>query len=102
MKIQGPIQQVGGPPAGDPKPRPAPSKPQQSAPGEVRVELSALSSSLNKAEAAIAATPAVDRARVDEIRQAISEGRFKVDAERIADGLIDSVRQMLATQSGRP
>lgn len=71
-------------------------------PDAERVELSSLSSSLSKAEAAMAATPAVDRSRVDEIRQAISEGRFKIDANRIADGLIESVRQMLESQSARP
>jgi len=60
-----------------------------------KVQLSSLSSSLNKAEAAMASTPVVDRGRVNEIRQAISEGRFKVDADRIAEGLIDSVRQIL-------
>jgi negative regulator of flagellin synthesis FlgM len=49
----------------------------------------------------MASTPVVDRARVDEIRQAISEGRFKVDAGRIADGLIESVRQLLDGQTPR-
>jgi negative regulator of flagellin synthesis FlgM len=34
--------------------------------------------------------------RVAEIRQAISEGRFQVNPERIADGLLDSVRDMLS------
>lgn len=36
--------------------------------------------------------------RVAEIRQAIAQGTFKVDTGRIADGLIESVRQMLAAQ----
>lgn len=55
---------------------------------------------MQKAEQVIAATPVVDQARVDEIKQAISDGRFQVDANKVADGLIDSVRQMLATQPG--
>ena len=37
----------------------------------------------------------VDAARVAEIRQAISEGRLDIRAERIADGLVDSVRDLL-------
>ncbi|EPC04551.1 hypothetical protein L861_04300 [Litchfieldella anticariensis FP35 = DSM 16096] len=37
----------------------------------------------------------IDSARVEEIRQAISEGRLEIHAERIADGLIDSVRDLL-------
>lgn len=37
----------------------------------------------------------VDTARVAEIRQAILEGRLQISAERIADGLIASVREQL-------
>ena len=55
---------------------------------------------MQKAEQVIAATPVVDEARVNEIKQAISDGRFQVDANKVADGLIDSVRQMLAAQPG--
>lgn len=38
----------------------------------------------------------IDQARVAEIRKAISEGRLEIRAERIADGLISSVRELLA------
>jgi negative regulator of flagellin synthesis FlgM len=37
----------------------------------------------------------IDMARVAELRQAIIEGRLEVSAERIADGLIASVREQL-------
>lgn len=47
----------------------------------------------------LASTPAVDSERVAEIKRAIAEGRFQVNPERIADGLLQSVRDMLA--SGR-
>lgn len=40
--------------------------------------------------------PAFNAAKVAEIRQAIAEGRFQINAEKIADGLIASVREMLA------
>ncbi len=100
MKIDSALKSLGGPPAGETKARsPQGGTTAAGAAAGEKVQLSSLSSSLQKAEAAIASTPAIDRGRVDEIRQAISEGRFKVDAGRIADGLIDSVRQMLA---GRP
>jgi negative regulator of flagellin synthesis FlgM len=39
--------------------------------------------------------------KVAEIRQAISEGRFQINPELIADGLISSVREML-DQKRRP
>nr|WP_281504580.1 flagellar biosynthesis anti-sigma factor FlgM [Chromohalobacter sarecensis] len=37
----------------------------------------------------------IDTARVDEIRQAISDGQMELDTGKIADGLIDSVRDLL-------
>lgn len=37
----------------------------------------------------------INEARVAEIRQAISEGKLTLNAERIADGLINSVRELL-------
>jgi negative regulator of flagellin synthesis FlgM len=40
--------------------------------------------------------PAFNSQRVAEIRQAISDGRFQINPEKIADGLINSVREMLA------
>jgi negative regulator of flagellin synthesis FlgM len=100
MKIEGSLKPAGSTPAGDTRARSKTSATQASDPAG-RVELSSLSSSLNRAETAMASTPVVDRARVDEIRQAISEGRFKVDAGRIADGLIESVRQLLDGQTPR-
>ncbi|GAA0562578.1 flagellar biosynthesis anti-sigma factor FlgM [Halomonas salifodinae] len=36
----------------------------------------------------------IDSLRVNEIRQAISEGRLEIRAERIADGLIDSLKEL--------
>jgi negative regulator of flagellin synthesis FlgM len=51
-----------------------------------------------KLDQLVAQTPVVDGAKVDEIKQAISSGRFQVNAEKVADGLIDSVRQMLSAQ----
>ena len=41
----------------------------------------------------------IDSARVDESRQAISEGRLEIRADKIADGLIASVRDLLDTES---
>lgn len=60
-----------------------------------QVELSAMAARLQDAGA-----PVVDAARVAEIKQAISEGRFQINPERIADGLLESVREMLARQQG--
>jgi negative regulator of flagellin synthesis FlgM len=64
--------------------------------GAEQVDLSSISARLQDVEAAMADTPSVDAARVAEIKQAISEGRFQINPERIAGGLIESVQQMLA------
>lgn len=60
------------------------------------VELSSLSARMQQIESHLANSPVADSARVDAIRAAISSGAFKIDASKIADGLIDNVRQMLS------
>lgn len=40
----------------------------------------------------------IDTVRVEELREAIREGRLDVRAERIADGLITSVQDLLSTE----
>ncbi|MCC4115933.1 flagellar biosynthesis anti-sigma factor FlgM [Aromatoleum toluclasticum] len=97
MKIEGTMKPSGSAPTGEARGK-RPASTTIAGDANEKVELSSLSSSLNKAEAAMASAPEIDRARVDEIRQAISEGRFKIDANRVADGLIESVRQMLGAQ----
>ncbi|WP_404298408.1 flagellar biosynthesis anti-sigma factor FlgM [Halomonas sp.] len=37
----------------------------------------------------------IDVARVAEIREAIRDGRLEIHADRIADGLLDNVRELL-------
>lgn len=98
MKINSATTPVGTSPA-DNRPRPAAqaSQPSPAQAGE-KVALSALSARLQEASAAMADTPIVNLARVAEIKRAISEGRFQVNPERIADGLLENVRQMLAKQ----
>lgn len=99
MKIDNSIKSVENLPSGDPRTRSVQgtSASGAGAAGE-KVEFSSLSASMQQAEAALAEVPVVDQSKVDEIKQAISEGHFKVDAEKVADGLIESVRQMLDAQ----
>ena len=49
-------------------------------------------------ESVLASTPVVNAERVAEIKRAIAEGRFQVNPERIADGLLQSVRDMLGNE----
>ena len=85
MKIDNSIKPVGNLETGDNRAKAVPTTgaPPSAAPAGDRVELSSLSSGMQQAE------------------QAIAEGRFKVDANKVADGLVDSVRQMLAAQPNK-
>ena len=103
MKIDNSVKATGSLPSNDGRARSAKESPktQSADSGGERVELSSLSARLQQMEDTIASTPVVDSAKVDEIKKAMSEGRFKVDTEKVADGLIDSVRQMLSAQTGK-
>lgn len=51
---------------------------------------------LQQLESSLANQPVVDETRVAEIRKAISEGRFSVRADAIADKLMASVKELLS------
>jgi len=66
------------------------------------VHLSPLSSQLQGIESNLANSGVVNMARVEEIKQAISDGRFKVNPEVIADRLLETVRELIQSQKGKP
>jgi negative regulator of flagellin synthesis FlgM len=63
-------------------------------PGSTNVQLGGQLRSLGNS---VANTPVVNREKVDAIKQAISEGRFKINNEVVADRLIDSVKELINT-----
>jgi negative regulator of flagellin synthesis FlgM len=62
------------------------------------VTLSPLSGQVKSLEAKIAASNVFDAEKVDAIKSAIASGQFKVDSEKVADGLIATVKDLLNTQ----
>jgi negative regulator of flagellin synthesis FlgM len=96
VKVDNSVQSVGGVLGGAAKPTKTSTSRPASTTGD-KVELSPLSTQLQELEAGMAGGSVVDSARVAEIKQAISEGRFQINPERIADGLLESVQQMLAS-----
>lgn len=42
--------------------------------------------------------PPVDSARIQEIKNAIAQGRFQINPEAIADGLIETARELINSQ----
>lgn len=68
------------------------SKTEDSAPARRtdKVSLSAPGKTLGASDA-----PPIDMAKVEEVRAAIAEGRFHIDAEGIADRVISSNRELV-------
>lgn len=62
------------------------------------VALSSNSLKLSALEGSMGSQPIIDSARVNEIRQAISEGKFKINPDAIADKLVASVKELLANR----
>lgn len=97
MKINSALPSVGNASESQRARGPAASKPHPEAEAAERVDISSLSARLQEVGAGDAP---IDSQRVAEIKQAISEGRFQINPERIADGLLSSVRDMLS-RSGK-
>jgi negative regulator of flagellin synthesis FlgM len=57
------------------------------------VSLSALAGTLQSGE-----KPPVNSAKIQEIKDAIAQGRFKINPEAIADGLIETARDLVNSQ----
>jgi negative regulator of flagellin synthesis FlgM len=70
------------------------AKPSAAAP-QTEVTLSARAAELKQLETRLAAIPVVDRGRVEGIKEAIASGQYHVKPENIAEGLLDSVKEML-------
>ena len=94
-KTIGPAPSTGGARVGGGRPVPSSTKTGSPSTGESATLVSTTLHAVAGAEAAF------DSQKVAEIRQAISDGQFQINPERIADGLISSVRDMLG-QNRRP
>lgn len=94
MKINGfngntPIERSGGKPAAN---EGAPV----SRPESANVSISDLAAQLHSIEAELSTSEPFDASRVEEIKQAMRDGQFKVNPEVVADRLIESMKQLLA------
>lgn len=69
-----------------------------SAPAQDSVSLSSTSSQMRALETSIKESSGIDANKVEAIRQAISDGSFKVDAGKIADRLIANSRESISQQ----
>lgn len=104
MKIDKPSKPIPASPAGEGASRATgkgkastPPAPQQSS--STSVSLGSTAAQLQSMESSMASSPVVDASKVAEIKQAISEGRFKVNSEVVADRLIETVRELIDSKA---
>lgn len=67
-------------------------------PATAKASTASVSTHLQQAAAIDATAAPFDSQKVAEIRQAISEGQFQVDADKVASSLIEGVRDLLAKE----
>ncbi|MDH4133526.1 MAG: flagellar biosynthesis anti-sigma factor FlgM [Gammaproteobacteria bacterium] len=82
-----------GKPAKD-APAAVPAGPGTTSPTTDRVNLTETATRLAALDEQLAATPAEDSARIDSLRQAIAEGRYSTDSQKVADKLIALERNL--------
>jgi len=82
--------------AGKGKPSPMPVAAQRN---DTSVSLGSAATQLHSMENSMANTPVINAAKVAEIKQAISEGRFKVNSEAVAGRLLDTVRDLIGSRA---
>lgn len=67
---------------------------------ENTVHLSSNATKLQNIDSSSASGPLVNTARVQEIKQAISEGSFQINPEVVADRLLETVKELIHSKKG--
>ena len=65
-----------------------------------RVDIGPLSAQLQSLESSLENVQVVDTARVEAIKQAITEGRFRVNPDVVADRLLTTVKELVLNHKG--
>lgn len=59
-----------------------------------------LSTQVQALTSQVSSASVFDAKKVEEIKAAIAGGQFQVNAERVADGLMDTVKDLISTRRG--
>jgi len=78
---------------------PAAGAPAAGKPAASSVSLSDLATRLHSIEAEMSTSEPFDAAKVEEIKQAMRDGQFKVNADVVAGRLIDSMKELLGKRA---
>lgn len=95
MKIDNSIKTLTTGTIPDETERPAKKAGADASPVSTNVKISSISSHLQAIEQGFADTPIVNSARVAELKQAIANGHFKVDADKVAARLLSTVQELI-------
>ncbi|MBC3916411.1 flagellar biosynthesis anti-sigma factor FlgM [Undibacterium sp. Ji50W] len=97
MKIDDALNKTSGLPVSPQQART--EKPADNTPAPVanssKVQISTLSTQLQALQSTQASNAVFETKKVEEIKLAISEGRFQVNSEKVADGLLETVKDLL-------
>lgn len=102
MKIEKTSNPLPASPAGEGRvatPQKNGSAPTPRQPEGTSVSLGSTATQLRSMEEGLSGTPTINAAKVAEIKQAISEGRFKINSEAVADGLLATVRDLIGDRA---
>lgn len=72
----------------------------KSSASQERVDIGPLSAQLQSLESSLENVQVVDTARVEAIKQAITEGRFRVNPDVVADRLLTTVKELVLNHKG--
>ena len=102
LKIDNSIQSVSNVPANDGKKRADVPSVTDSGQENVNnaVHISSQATNLQSIDSSSSSGSVVDMSRVQEIKQAISEGAFKVNPDVVADRLLETVKELLQSKEG--
>ena len=97
MKIDDALNKTAGLPLAPSQPRAekSPEKADITNTPSLSVKISSLSTQLQALQNTQASGAVFETKKVEAIKLAISEGRFQVNAEKVADGLLETVKDLL-------
>lgn len=98
VKINDALNKTSGLPVGPQQARtekPAENKAGPVATPSHNVQISTLSTQLQAMQSTQASNAVFEAKKVEEIKLAIAEGRFQVNSEKVADGLLETVKDLL-------
>lgn len=100
MKIDNSVKGVGTSRLQESKAKKSPASAERKDSSSVddNVDLTSTASQLQMLESTLANTGVMDMEKVESVRQAIAEGRFQVDAEAVAERLLENVVEGLKRQ----